>query len=95
MFSKTAITNKILAYIIRKCTYVYVCLGKFCNNLFSFFAPLGPLGLIIVSQKSVAMLQCSNAMVSAVVWQQMINDPICMGRGSDNMYVSNDCLLEV
>ena len=34
MFFKDAITNEILAYIIRKCTYVYVCLRTFCNRFF-------------------------------------------------------------
>ena len=50
MFSKDAIINKILAYIIRKCTYVYVNvrLRTFCNRFFSLFAPLGPLRLIII-----------------------------------------------
>ena len=32
-------------YIIRKCTYVYLCLCMFCNKCFSFLAPLRPLGL--------------------------------------------------
>ena len=35
-----AITNEILAYIVRKCTGVYVCFCTFCNS--SFFPSLHP-----------------------------------------------------
>ena len=50
--------NIILAYIIRKCTYVYV---RFVTGFLSFFAPLGPFTPIVVhgiSRKCAAMPQC-------------------------------------
>ena len=34
MFSKDAITNWILVYIIKKCTCVHICLHTFGNSLF-------------------------------------------------------------
>ena len=37
-----------LIIIITKCKYMYVCLHTFCTRFFFFFAPLGPLWLIIM-----------------------------------------------
>ena len=80
VFSKDAMTNIILTYIIRKCTYVYV---RFVTGFLSFFAPLGPFTLIVVhciSRKCAAMPQCHGLVRTLQYFPDLVGiSPILLG----------------